>query len=49
MHISKGFNVLEICNESARYRANSSVMPLQDTLITSEDEIDWEPPVEVGQ
>jgi hypothetical protein len=37
----KGFNVLEICNESAGYRANSSLLPLQDTLIISEDDKDW--------
>lgn len=35
------FNVLEICNESVGYRANSSLLSLQDTLITSEDDKDW--------
>jgi hypothetical protein len=27
--VSKGFIVLEICNESAGYRANSFLLPLQ--------------------
>jgi hypothetical protein len=39
--ISKGFNVLEICNESAGYRANSFLLPLQFVLITSEDDKDF--------
>ena len=41
MRISKGFNVLEICNESARYMANSFLLPLQFVLITSEDDKDF--------
>jgi hypothetical protein len=39
--MSKGLEGLEICKESAGYRTNSSLLPLQDTLITSEDDKDW--------